>query len=150
MMNFRAGRHDWIDRRFSGVPSGRDFYFTLYQTPCVWLISSCPFGTMRASQCGRRPDEVNREPRERRERSLTRIPRIFTDWIVAERRRKLASYEVAGRATSKFIRPERTMDSAVLSGRILFRFYPARCAGLISSCPVGTMRASQRGRRRMR
>ncbi len=34
------------------------------------------------------------------------------------------------------------MDSAVLSGRILFRvFYPARCAGLISSCPVGTKNA---------
>ena len=31
---------------------------------------------------------------------------------------KLASYEVAGRASRKFARPERTMDSAVLSGRI--------------------------------
>jgi hypothetical protein len=35
-----------IGRRFSVVLSGRDFYFTIYQTQCVWLISSCPFGTI--------------------------------------------------------------------------------------------------------
>ena len=30
---------------FSGVPSGHNSYFTIHQTPCVWLISGCPFGT---------------------------------------------------------------------------------------------------------
>ena len=33
---------------------------------------------------------------------------------------KLASYEVAGIVSGKFICPERTMDSAVPSGRISF------------------------------
>ena len=33
---------------------------------------------------------------------------------------KLASYEMAGNASDKFVRPERTMDSAVPSGRISF------------------------------
>jgi len=51
---------------------------------------------------------------------------------VAKRRRKLASYEVAGDASAMFVRPERTMDSAVLSGRISFW-----AVILISSVPLG-------------
>jgi hypothetical protein len=47
---------------------------------------------------------------------------------------KLASYEVAGNAPNKFIRPERTPDSAVPPGRNHFgTANPAQCAGLISS-----------------
>ena len=51
---------------------------------------------------------------------------------------KLASYEVAGRAFAMLVRPERTMDSAVPSGRILF-WAPnqTRCVWLISGCPLG-------------
>jgi hypothetical protein len=48
MINFRTGRRDGIGRMFSGVPSGHGFYFAIYQTPCVWLISSYPFGTTHA------------------------------------------------------------------------------------------------------
>jgi hypothetical protein len=47
--------------------------------------------------------------------------------------RELASYEVAGKTPAIFIRPERTMDSAVPLGRNIFGTdNPARCAGLIS------------------
>jgi hypothetical protein len=52
---------------------------------------------------------------------------------------KLASYEVAGRAFVRLVRPERTMDSAVPSGRILFwARNQTRCVWLISGCPFRT------------
>jgi hypothetical protein len=58
---------------------------------------------------------------------------------VAKRRWKLASYEVAGNAPARFIRPERTMDSAVPSGRIRFGSVNQTLrVWLISGCPVGT------------
>ncbi len=46
---------------FSGVPSGRDFYFTIYQTPCVWLISNCPVGTIRVLVANGRRYKYNRQ-----------------------------------------------------------------------------------------
>jgi len=58
---------------------------------------------------------------------------------VATRRWKLASYEVAGNVSDKFVRPERTMDSAVPSGRISFcDVNQTLRVWLISSCPCGT------------
>ena len=46
---------------------------------------------------------------------------------------------MAGRAFAIFARPERTMDSAVPSGRIAFcAGDQTRCVWLISGCPVGT------------
>jgi hypothetical protein len=52
---------------------------------------------------------------------------------------KLASYEVAGHAFVMLVRPERTMDSAVPSGRILFwARTQTRCVWLISGCPFRT------------
>jgi hypothetical protein len=52
---------------------------------------------------------------------------------------KLASYEVAGNVAAKLIRPERTMDAAVPSGRISFcDVNQTLRVWLISGCPVGT------------
>jgi hypothetical protein len=62
---------------------------------------------------------------------------------VAERRWKLASYEVAGNVFAMFVRPEWTMDSAVHSGRISFgALNQTLCVWLISGCPVGTNKDS--------
>ena len=52
---------------------------------------------------------------------------------------KLASYEVAGDAPARLVRPDRTMDSAVPSGRIAFGAVNQTLrVWLISGCPVGT------------
>jgi len=52
---------------------------------------------------------------------------------------KLASYEVAGNVTVKFLRPEGTLESAVPSGRISFGLAnQTRRVWLISSCPAET------------
>ena len=54
----------------------------------------------------------------------TTMPRLRRWGNVAERRRKLAGYEVAGNLSMLFVRPERTTDSAVPPGRFLLRRRP--------------------------
>jgi hypothetical protein len=59
--------------------------------------------------------------------------------MVAQRRRKLASYEVAGDAFDKFICPERTVDfRRPFRTDFVLDMNQTLCVWLISGCPVGT------------
>jgi len=131
------------------------------QTLRVWLISSCPCGTKPARRRKRPPGRA-RSPAmsqpggqwqfgvdERGKGCLNFVARVARSRRRSRgaKRWKLASYEVAGNAPGKFVRPERTMDSAVLSGRISFcDVNQTLRVWLISGCPFGTKPARRRKR----
>jgi hypothetical protein len=68
---------------------------------------------------------MNREPRENSlttdgKEFLTRIPQINANCIIAERRQKIASYEMVGTHSKDSIRPERSMAFGVSRQPLIF------------------------------
>jgi len=139
----------------SAVPSGRTLLWTRTQTRCVWLISGCPFRTSgRVAGCMVAVSKDWPDARTGAKGQRSTHGRAGAGWASpagtgagaagrfggrSATRWKLASYEVAGHAFVMLVRPERTRDSTVPPGRILFwTRNQTRCVWLISGCPAGT------------